>query len=50
VISDAHEGLRQGIAKILREAAWQRSSANMPGGGRRVPLVISAAGMRTLAP
>jgi Transposase, Mutator family len=48
VISDAHEGLRQAIAKILHEATWQRSSVNMSGGGA-VPLVISAAGMRTLA-
>jgi Transposase, Mutator family len=24
VISDAHEGLRQAIAKILHEACWQR--------------------------
>jgi putative transposase len=48
VISDAHEGLRTAIAKVLHEAAWQRSSVNMPGGGA-VPLVISAAGMRTLA-
>ena len=24
VISDAHEGLRQAIAKVLHEAAWQR--------------------------
>jgi putative transposase len=46
VISDAHEGLRQAIAKALHEAAWQRSSVNMAGGGR-VPLVISAVGMRT---
>ena len=48
VISDAHEGLRQAIAKVLHEATWQRSSANM-GAGERVPLVISAGGMRTLA-
>jgi len=48
VISDAHEGLRQAIAKILSGVTWQRSSVNMPSGGR-VPLVISAVGMRTLA-
>ena len=48
VISDAHEGLRQAIAKVLHEASWQRSSVNMGSGGA-VPLVISAAGMRTLA-
>jgi len=48
VISDAHEGLRQAIAKVLAGASWQRSSVDMPGGGA-VPLVISAAGMRTLA-
>jgi len=48
VISDAHEGLRQAIAKVLHEASWQRSSVNMIGGGT-VPLVISAVGMRTLA-
>jgi transposase-like protein len=48
VISDAHEGLRQAIEKILHEATWQRSSVNMGDGGA-VPLVISAAGMRTLA-
>jgi transposase-like protein len=24
VISDAHEGLRQAIAKVLHEASWQR--------------------------
>jgi putative transposase len=47
-ISDAHEGLRQAIAKVLSGATWQRSSVNIPGGGA-VPLVISAAGMRTLA-
>ena len=48
VISDAHEGLRQAIAKVMHEATWQRSSVKMLGGGA-VPLVISAAGMRTLA-
>jgi transposase-like protein len=48
VISDAHEGLRQAIAKVLHGSAWQRSSVNMSRGGA-VPLVISAAGMRTLA-
>jgi putative transposase len=27
VISDAHEGLRQAIAKVLHEATWQRCRA-----------------------
>ena len=48
VISDAHPGLVDAIASTLPGASWQRSSVNMPGGGT-VPLVISAAGMRTLA-
>ncbi len=48
VVSDAHEGLKNAISKVLHGAAWQRSSVNMPFGGR-VPLVISAVGMRTLA-
>jgi transposase-like protein len=34
VISDAHEGLRQAIAKVLHEASWQRSSINMSAAGR----------------
>jgi transposase-like protein len=33
VISDAHEELRQAIAKVLGGGAWQRSSVNLPGGG-----------------
>jgi len=48
VISDAHPGLVDAIASTLPGASWQRSSVNMPNGGA-VPLVISAAGMRTLA-
>ncbi len=48
VISDAHEGLKAATAKVLAGASWQRSSVKMPVGGA-VPLVISAAGMRTLA-
>jgi hypothetical protein len=48
VISDAHPGLVDAIASTLPGASWQRSSVNMGGGGA-VPLVISAAGMRTLA-
>ena len=48
VVSDAHTGLVDAIASTLPGAAWQRSSVNMTGGGR-VPLVISAVGMRTLA-
>lgn len=48
VISDAHEGLKGAISSVLLGASWQRSSVNMTGGGR-VPLVISAVGMRTLA-
>src|SRR5437588_1454554 len=38
VISDAHLGLRQAIGAVLLGAAWQRSSANIIGGGR-FPLV-----------
>jgi putative transposase len=48
VISDAHPGLVDAIASSLPGSGWQRSSVNMPNGGR-FPLVISAAGMRTLA-
>jgi putative transposase len=48
VVSDAHPGLVDAIASTLQGASWQRSSVNMTGGGR-VPLVISAVGMRTLA-
>jgi putative transposase len=48
VISDAHPGLVDAIASTLPGASWQRSSVNMASGGA-VPLVISAAGMRTLA-
>ncbi len=48
VISDDHRGLTGAIAAVLQGASWQRSSVNMPFGGR-VPLVISAVGMRTLA-
>ena len=48
VISDAHPGLVDAIASTLPGASWQRSSVNMNRGGT-VPLVISAAGMRTLA-
>ncbi len=48
VTSDAHPGLREAIAATLPGASWQRSSVIMHRGGA-VPLVISAAGMRTLA-
>ena len=51
VISDDHRGLSGpagAIGAVLPGASWQRSSVNMAGGGA-VPLVISAAGMRTLA-
>ncbi len=47
-ISDDHRGLVEAIAAVLPGSSWQRSSVNMPFGGR-VPLVISAVGMRTLA-
>ena len=51
VISDAHEGLvgpKGAIGAVLHGASWQRSSVIMHRGGA-VPLVISAAGTRTLA-
>jgi transposase-like protein len=43
VISDAHEGLRGAVAKVLSEASWQRSSVHnhlftMPAGGRVPPV------------
>src|SRR3954463_8524465 len=48
VISDAHLGLRQAIGSVLLGAAWQRSSANIIGGGR-FPLVHLHHRERTLA-
>ena len=48
VISDAHEGLKAAVARVLSGSGWQRSSVNMgsvsmSGGGER-PLVTSAVG------
>ncbi len=34
VISDAHEGLRSSIERVMLGAAWQRSSVNMASAGR----------------
>src|SRR3954470_20457519 len=48
VISDAHTGLKQAISAVLLGAAWQRSSANIIGGGR-FPLVHLHHRERTLA-
>jgi putative transposase len=48
VISDAHLGLQQAISAVLLGAAWQRSSANIIGGGR-FPLVCLHHRERTLA-
>src|SRR5436305_13324101 len=48
VISDAHSGLRNAIEAVLLGAAWQRSSANIIGGGR-FPLVHLHHRERTLA-
>jgi transposase-like protein len=47
-ISDCHAGLRDAIAATLPGAAWQRSSANIGGGGM-VPLVHLRRRERTLA-
>jgi transposase-like protein len=33
VVSDAHEGLKQAIAKVLHGATWQRSSVLMASAG-----------------
>ena len=48
VISDAHTGLKQAISAVLLGAAWQRSSANISGGGI-FPLVHLRRRERTLA-
>jgi putative transposase len=48
VISDAHPGLTAAIGSALPGAAWQRSSANIMGGGR-FPLVHLHRRERTLA-
>jgi putative transposase len=48
VTSDAHRGLVEAIGATLPGAAWQRSSANMSGGGR-FPLVHLRRRDRTLA-
>jgi putative transposase len=48
VISDAHRGLVNAIGAVLSGAAWQRSFANMAGGGR-FPLVHLHRRERTLA-
>jgi hypothetical protein len=37
VVSDAHTGLKQAIGPVLLGACWQRSSANLIGGGRFPP-------------
>jgi hypothetical protein len=48
VISDAHPGLVAAIGSALPGASWQRSSANISGGGR-FPLVHLRRRERTLA-
>jgi len=48
VTSDAHRGLVEAIGATLPGAAWQRSFANIGGGGM-VPLVHLRRRERTLA-